>query len=1146
MAFGASSGDRINNADGKIVIGTSVDMGGINTGLRKIEKSWQRLSYLTGGAIGVLGLVKLGQSAVNAASDLQEVQNIVDVSFRQFDEMGNLISDMTGKVDAFTQTCIEKFGMSELAAKQTAGSFMAMGKSMGLTMEEASDMSISLTGLTGDMASFYNISQDYARVALSAVYTGETETLKRYGIVLTEANLQEFANAQGIEAQVKNMVARDKALLRYQYILQATNDMQGDFERTSGSWANQTRLLKEQWAVFLQVLGSGLITVLTPVLQMLNRIVAAIISLARTIGAALVNIFGLDLQSTADQFGAVASSAGDSADAISDTGGAAGKSAKQLKKYLGEYDELKVIQQDTASGSGGSGGGGGGVGGAGLEIPTAASSMIDNLKDKLGSDIDTLFDLGRSISEKLEDALRSINWKKIYKSAENFGTGLAEFLNGLITPGLFGAVGSTIASALNTAIYTALAFGTTFDWANFGKSLAAGVNEFFATFDFAALADTIDTWVQGLYTALKTFIENVDWGQVLEKVGEFFTNLDVETVGIVIGTLVIKQIGKIIFGGTVIKVIEDLLAPLISEGVIRAFFAASSGAGLRTTVIAFFEGIFGGTAAATVATTVLGIISLIGGLLIGQMGTMDAWNNGFSTMNVALMTMGDLLVALGLTLTGIVSGPIALLIAAITLIGQLLIIHFKEPILEFAKTFKEKMDEVSKDAKEFVEDLKTKVKDFMANFDLSKAFSDAWKTIKNVWGEGVKWFENTIIKPISDKFEDLKTKIKTKFTEAKTNMEQIWKPVSQWFNNIVTSPVGQWFSNLFKTIEDVAKTCWILVKAAWIIAPTWFNKEVVEPVKKFFDDAWKIITNAAKTAWTNIQNTWTVVKNWFNTNVITPVKNAFSTFWTTIKTLASQAWTNIKTVWNIAKNWFNNTVITPIKNAFSTFWTTIKTLATQGWTNVKNAWNSAKQWFQNTVLTPLKTAFSTVWTAIKTSVTGVWTSIKNVWQHAKTWFDNNVITPLKNAFAGLANSIKGTFNTMIGFVERFINGVINAVNTFLGGLEDLGEFAASITGDDYGGITRIGKVSLPRLAQGAVIPPNKEFMAILGDQNSGTNIETPLDTMIQAFQAALDSRMGSNNQPIVLQLNGKQIAQVVWDESDKRYKQTGNTFSYIC
>ena len=214
--------------DGNIIIGTSVDVGGIGTGLNKITNSFNKLSRTIQNNM----LTKVFSNAASAASDLIEVQNIVDVTFE----------DMAWKAERFGSIAVEKFGMSELTAKQTAGSFMAMGKAMDLGAENASNMAIALAGLTGDFASFYNISQEYARVALSAVYTGETETLKRYGIILTEANLQQYANTKGIEKNVKVMSAREKLILRYMYVMDKTQDMQGDFVRTQDSFADQTRL----------------------------------------------------------------------------------------------------------------------------------------------------------------------------------------------------------------------------------------------------------------------------------------------------------------------------------------------------------------------------------------------------------------------------------------------------------------------------------------------------------------------------------------------------------------------------------------------------------------------------------------------------------------------------------------------------------------------------------------------------------------------------------------------------------------------------------------------------------------------------------------------------------------------------------------
>lgn len=151
------------------------------------------------------------------------------------------------------------------------------------------------------------------------------------------------------------------------------------------------------------------------------------------------------------------------------------------------------------------------------------------------------------------------------------------------------------------------------------------------------------------------------------------------------------------------------------------------------------------------------------------------------------------------------------------------------------------------------------------------------------------------------------------------------------------------------------------------------------------------------------------------------------------------------------------------------------------------------------------------------------------------------------AWDGVCSIFKGIWNTIVSIAEGAMNFVIRAVNAVIKGLNalsfDVPDWVPGIGGSKFGfNIPTVSEISLPRLAQGAVIPPNKEFLAVLGDQKQGTNIETPLDTMIQAFKIAFNEVGGNsgNNAPIVLQLNGKDVAEVVWDEEEKRYKQTGS------
>ena len=134
-------------------------------------------------SVSLIALVKLGKEALEYASNIEEVQNVVDVSF------GN----MANEINEFAKTSAASFGLSELAAKKTASTFMAMSNGMGIARDAGKLMSMQLTALSGDMASFYNVSQDVANTALNSIFTGETESLKKFGIVLTEANLKEYA-----------------------------------------------------------------------------------------------------------------------------------------------------------------------------------------------------------------------------------------------------------------------------------------------------------------------------------------------------------------------------------------------------------------------------------------------------------------------------------------------------------------------------------------------------------------------------------------------------------------------------------------------------------------------------------------------------------------------------------------------------------------------------------------------------------------------------------------------------------------------------------------------------------------------------------------------------------------------------------------
>ena len=352
-------------------------------------------------------LKKFGSQAIQTASDLEEVQNVVNVSF----------GSMANEVEAFAKTAIWSFGMSELTAKQTASTFMAMANGMGLAMKDGKNMSLQLTALAGDMASFYNVRQDVAQTALNSIFTGETESLKKFGVVMTEANLSAFALSRGITKSYSAMSQAEKVALRYHYVLKATANAQGDFVRTSGSWANQVRVLKEQFNQLLGILGKGLIQVLTPIVQVLNKLLSYLIA----IGNAIAKLFGGGkITSISNTLGNASGSAGDLNDNIGDASGSledANNNAKKLQKTIASFDELNVLNSKDTSSSSGSGGTSGGISG-GLEIPDY-TTQVEEGSLKLGKLGETLANLGQSfarLAKSLGDVLIPA-FEAFYKTA---------------------------------------------------------------------------------------------------------------------------------------------------------------------------------------------------------------------------------------------------------------------------------------------------------------------------------------------------------------------------------------------------------------------------------------------------------------------------------------------------------------------------------------------------------------------------------------------------------------------------------------------------------------------------------------------------------------------------------------------------------
>ena len=472
--------------------------------------------------------------AIDISSQLTEVQNVVDVTFGSY----------VDKVEALADISIPQLGMSELETKKISSRFQAMGTAMGFAQGNMADMSVELTRLTADMASFYNVEQDAVAEDLGAIFTGQTRPMRQYGIDLTQATLKEWALKQGLDANIESMSQMEKTLLRYQYVMANTGAAQGDFLRTQNTWANQVRILKNNLQQLASVIGGTLINALKPLVKALNVAMQQLIAFAKTVSNALGKIFGWEYEAGTGGVTSDLETGADYADELAGGMDNAADAAKRLKSHLLSIDELNVLEPQKEEDSISGGGISGGLGDLGDEVSNGNWIKTDSLFKKFESELDTLYKLGDYISQTLSRAMESIEWDKVYEKARNFGKGLADFLNGLISPRLFGNVGKTIANSLNTVIQASLAFTENFDFEEFGNSLAWAVNDFFDNFDFKAFAESINKWVDGIKKTIQGFLEELKWEDIISGIDDFLGTLEMDSVAILIGSFAIKNTSK--------------------------------------------------------------------------------------------------------------------------------------------------------------------------------------------------------------------------------------------------------------------------------------------------------------------------------------------------------------------------------------------------------------------------------------------------------------------------------------------------------------------------------------------------------------------------------------------------------------------------
>lgn len=1056
----SQQGSKVGSASRSLVTGfsnTSKSIKRTRSGFRGLASTigkFYATYWLVMRAVGKLG------SAVDLASQLTEVQNVVDTTF----------GDMASKVDDFTKTSIQDFGMSELTVKQISSRFQALGTSIGISSEQVAngtavankalmsqnntlykttdsmaDMSLNLTRLAGDMASFYDVDQADVAKSLQSIFSGTIAPLRRYGLDLTQATLSEWAMKNGLDANIKSMTQAEKVLLRYNYVMANTQAAQGDFAKTANTWANSVRVLKQEFQAWGSIIGSVVINALKPFVQALSKVMLKVISFTRTVADALGAIFGWTIEisgggATVDGMEDIAGGVGD----IGDSADSSNKKAQKLKKTLLSIDEIHALDDNSDSGSGGgSGSGGSGGGGAGGGVDSSLKKT-DGLLEKYKSSIKDLYSLGKYIGDALASAMESIDWKKIYQKADNFGKGLADFLNGLISPRLFYDLGATIAGSLNTALHFLNSFGTTFDWTNFGLSIANGINGFFENFDFALLAKTINAWVQGIYTMLTTAIKNVSWKDVLKGITDFLSNLDIKTVEIIVGTLLIKKIISLKLGSVALAFIGKSLSKAIAQAIASKIgFELVEGAGIRTAIMQAFKTIFAslstnlgllieglfsglslgdaitaafGTGAVDLLATIGSAFSAIAGTILSIVNFVKMLKDGFSWINEILMVIGVALATIGAILAGVAALP-AVIVGAIVAAVSTIVVLVK----------------------------------------------DNWNTICELFSTVGEWFNGNVIEPVVSFFKDMWKTISGFFGSLWKDIVTVWQGASKWFSSTVIEPIVGFFKGFATRAQQIFQGVWIIIQAIWIVASSWFNNNVITPISNLFNFLKTFIQTTIQTAKDFVFSTWQGVASWFSGTVIQPISNFFNMLKAGITSALSVAKNFVISTWQGVASWFNGNVISPITNCFN--------IMKNGITN----------------------AFNYVWSSIRGGVTGA-------------------------------------MNYVISKIENGVNFVVSGINSLLRGFNKVVSMAAKVAGANWNGVSLVPKVHIPRLASGGIFPRGEDGMAfinhneLVGKFSNGKNVVANNQQITEGIKQAvmegmtqvmMNSNTGGNSAPII-------------------------------
>lgn len=1027
-------------ADGSVIIDTRMDTSGVQNGVSAIRQSFnglgsvvKKIGILIGGAFAIGKLAQFGKECVELGSNLTEVQNVVDVTF----------TTMSDKVNEFAKNAMTSAGLSETMAKRYVGTFGAMSKSFGFSEAQAYDMSTALTQLTGDVASFYNISQDEAYTKLKSVFTGETETLKDLGVVLTQNALDQYALANGYGKTTSVMTEQEKVALRLAFVQKQLSAASGDFIRTSDSWANQVRVMQLQLQSLKATVGQGLINLFTPVLRVINILLGKLATLANAFksftelitgkkssgqtGASGAGLVGTDaIADTADQYGNAADNAEKLADATNDTADATKKATKAAKGYLSPLDEINNYSTDKSTDSS-------------SKVPGTTGGLADQMKDAVQNVDYGKVAEGETVLDKMSKPLKKIidRFKQLAK---------------LITKGFWDGLGD----------YKPIFDGIKKDLDSIWKSLkdiftdpevTKAANNFFDSYAYAI-------------------------GQVA---GSF------ARIGLTIAQNIIGGIEK--FLSQNVQRIKNYLIDMFNIGA-----EISQIAGNLAVAFADVFSVFSGETAQQITADLIGIFAEIG------------------------MALTETAAKLGRDILNMIAQPF---------------IDNKDILKSAIESSLGVIETVTSGVLTVVQNL-----------------SDA---ISRLYDEHVKPFFDSIANGLSSIFGTL-------ITGYNTYVLPVLQGLAEQFKGLLEGPLGDAILKIEAFLGKLIDSLKLLWESVLVPLINWIIANLLPVVAKIIDvvgtTAIKVLESLIKIIG-DVADTLSGIID-FLVGVFT---GDWELAWQGIKEIADGAWSFIKDVvsgaWEIIKT-VTKSALSIIKSIISTAWNAIKALTSTIWNAIKKTlsglWNS------------LKSTASTVFNAIKTKVASVWDSVKNktsqVWENVTT-FVSNKVEAIKNAiinkFNAARDAVRSAFEGIVDFIKApinqaisIVNNVVGMINNAIGGIESAFSFGPWTVPTPFGSKTigfhatfpRIG--TIPYLASGAVIPPRSEFLAVLGDQKKGNNLEAPESLLRQIVREESGKGQGDGNTyNVTVNASGRKLLDIIIDEAELRRRRNGGQNPFL-